>query len=175
MPRGTYKVSSYIDVDKVVVDDKYGSNLVNQMIKKVMRDGKAQKATNIVYGAIERLGQELHSGLKGDEYTEKTVASFHDALKIARPRVEVKSKKIGGATLPVPTALSRKRSVAIGLTWIIKFARKRSEHSMEEKLYRELSDILQKRGSTMREKDSVNKQANANRVFGKVRVDEDED
>ena len=76
MPRGNYRVSSYIDVNKVHVDDKYGSNLVNQMIKKVMREGKAQKATKIVYNAMERLGQELHSDLKGQELHVKRPLSL---------------------------------------------------------------------------------------------------
>ena len=89
MPRGNYSVSSYIDVNKVVVDDRYGCNLVNQMIKKVMRDGKAQKATQIVYKAIERLGKELHKDLSGDEFKEKVSKLFvkHSRLPVLALRL----------------------------------------------------------------------------------------
>lgn len=137
-------------------DAKYNSVLVTKLVNRVMVDGKKSLATSIVYSAMGFLA-------------EKTESPALEALEVAinniKPPVEVRSRRVGGATYQVPVDVRAERQLALALRWLVDFSRKRREHSMEEKLGKELVDAFNNSGSTMKKRTDTLKMAEANRAF----------
>lgn len=137
-------------------DPKYGEVLLQKFINKVMWDGEKSVAETIVYGAVEKAAHGK---------TDSPADVFKKALDNIRPQVMVKSTRIGGATYQVPTEVTLENSQAIGMRWLITYARARSEKGMVDKLSAELDDAYNKRGNAFKKKDETHKMADANKAF----------
>ncbi len=137
-------------------DAQFGDLVVAKFMNSVMVRGQKSTAEKIVYGAIKRLEEKTkQNGLE----------MFHNALENVKPVVEVKSRRVGGATYQVPVEVRADRRQALAIRWIIEAARKRSEKTMEEKLFGELMDAFNNRGNAIRKREDVHKMAEANKAF----------
>ena len=145
---------------KVVPDSKYNNVLVSRFIKSIMRDGKKSVAESILYSAF---------GIIEDKTKESPVEIFERALENVRPMVEVKSRRVGGSTYQVPTEVRPSRRTALGIRWIINFARKRPEKGMAGKLAAELLDASNKKGASAKKREDTHKMADANKAFAHYR------
>jgi small subunit ribosomal protein S7 len=144
----------------IVPDAKYNSKLVSKFIKSIMRDGKKSIAESILYNAMDIIEEKTK---------EPAIKIFEQALENAKPMIEVKSRRVGGSTYQVPTEIRPSRRTALGIRWIIDFARKRSEKGMVNKLSAELLDAANKRGATIKKKEDTHKMADANKAFAHYR------
>ena len=141
-------------------DAKYNNVIVTQLINKIMRDGKKSTAEKIVYGAM--------STIEGRESTAPlTVLS--QAVRNATPQLQVKSRRIGGATYQVPVEIRPERSLSLAIRWLVAAARARQGRSMIEKLAGELSDASHGQGATVKKRDDTHRMAEANRAFAHYR------
>jgi small subunit ribosomal protein S7 len=145
----------------VLRDSRYDSELVAHLINKIMISGKKSLAERIIYAAIDTLNE------KSD--TVDPLETFNRAIENAKPRVEVKARRVGGATYPVPIEVSAARSESLALRWIINFARSRKGVPMHRALANELRDAATNQGNSVRKRDEVHKQAQANRAFAHFR------
>ena len=145
---------------EVLPDPKFGSELISKYINMVMESGKKSVAEKIVYGAMEKIAEKE----KGD-VVELTQA----ALEKVKPMVEVKSRRVGGATYQVPVEVRPRRQMALAMRWIIEAARKRGEANMPSKLAAEMLDALHDRGSAMKRREEVHRMAEANKAFAHYR------
>ncbi len=137
-------------------DAKFGNVVVAKFMNSVMMRGQKNTAEKIVYGAIEKI--ETKTKKNGLE-------TFLEALEKVKPLVEVKSRRVGGATYQVPCEVRPDRRQALAIRWIIEAARKRSEKTMEERLFGELMDVMSDRGNALRKREDVHKMAEANKAF----------
>ncbi len=137
-------------------DRKFGNVTVQQFINKVMRDGKRSTAEGIVYDAVERAEQATR---------KPAVEVFETALKNATPLLEVKPRRVGGATYQVPVEIPPARRGSLAMRWLIQSARKRPGKSMAEKLAGELMDAMNNTGAAVRRKEETHKMAEANKAF----------
>ena len=144
----------------VVVDPVYGSPLVSQLVSKILLDGKKTTAQNIVYGALE--GTRTKTGVD-------PVQTLKKALDNIRPAVEVKSRRVGGATYQVPVEVRPSRSTTLGLRWLIQYSRARREKTMTERLMNELLDASNGLGASVKKREDTHKMAEANRAFAHYR------
>ncbi|HXH72861.1 MAG TPA: 30S ribosomal protein S7 [Mariprofundaceae bacterium] len=144
----------------VTPDAKYGDVRVSNVISKVMWDGKKTTAEAIVYDAME-----IASKKAGVE----PLKAMHQALEAVKPLVEVKSRRVGGATYQVPMEVSERRQNSLAIRWLIEFARKRSEHTMAERLGNEIADAIAERGGAFRKRDETHRMAEANKAFSHFR------
>ncbi|VAW47040.1 SSU ribosomal protein S7p (S5e) [hydrothermal vent metagenome] len=144
----------------VLPDPKYGSVLVSKYINMVMKSGKKSVAERIVYGAITQMIAK-----ESGEAVELT----QQALEKVKPMVEVKSRRVGGATYQVPVEVRPQRQMALAMRWLIDAARKRGEADMPSKLAGEMLDALHDRGAAMKRREEVHKMAEANRAFAHYR------
>jgi len=144
----------------VISDAKYNSKLVAKFIKSIMRDGKKSLAESIIYDALDIIEKKTK---------EPPLKIFENALENTRPVIEVKSRRVGGSTYQVPTEIRPSRRTALGIRWILDFARKRSEKSMSAKLAGELLDAANKRGASIKKKEDTHKMAEANKAFAHYR------
>ncbi len=144
----------------VLSDAKYDNKLVAKFIKSIMRDGKKSTAEKILYGAFNIIE---------DKTKESPVKLFEQALDNVRPQIEVKSRRVGGSTYQVPTEVRPSRRTALGIRWIISFARKRSEKGMSSKLAGELMDAASNRGGSVKKREDTHKMAEANKAFAHFR------
>ena len=144
----------------VLPDPLYNSKLVTRLINNIMYDGKKGVAQKIVYGAFEIVAEKT-----GKEPLEV----FEQAMENVMPQLEVKARRVGGATYQVPMEVRPERRQALGLRWIVAFARKRSERTMAERLAAELLDALNNAGGAVRRKEDMHKMAEANRAFAHYR------
>ena len=144
----------------IVPDAKYNSKLVSKFIKSIMRDGKKSIAESILYNAMDIIEEKTK---------EPAIKIFEQALENAKPMIEVKSRRVGGSTYQVPTEIRPSRRTALGIRWIIDFARKRSEKGMVNKLSAELLDAANKRGASIKKKEDTHKMADANKAFAHYR------
>jgi len=144
----------------IVPDPKYNSKLVSKFIKSIMRDGKKSIAEAILYDAMDIIETKTN---------EPAIKIFEQALENAKPMIEVKSRRVGGSTYQVPTEIRPSRRTALGIRWIIDFARKRSEKGMVNKLSGELLDAANKRGASIKKKEDTHKMAEANKAFAHYR------
>lgn len=144
----------------IIPDAKYDSKLVAKFIKSIMRDGKKSIAESILYNAFAIIEKKTN---------EAPLKTFEQAVENVRPVIEVKSRRVGGSTYQVPTEIRPSRRTALGIRWIIGFARKRSEKSMSEKLAAELLDAANNRGSAAKKKEDTHKMAEANKAFAHYR------
>jgi small subunit ribosomal protein S7 len=144
----------------VMHDPKYGDQLVTKFMNVVMLDGKKAVAESIVYGAFEVVLERTR---------EEPLRVFHRAIENCQPMVEVKSRRVGGATYQVPVEVRNERRVALAMRWLIQFARKRPGRSMRDKLANELIEAAHNRGNAVRKRDEVHRMAEANRAFAHYR------
>lgn len=149
-------------IKKVVrTDSRYGSVLVHRLISTVMREGKRSVAERIVYAAIEK-SQEGTSHIDPLETLNK-------AIENARPRLEVKSRRVGGATYQVPMEVAQDRQIALALRWIVNFAKARKGIAMKDALAQEIKDAAAGQGNAIKKRDDMHKMAQANRAFAHFR------
>ena len=141
-------------------DPKYSDLVLTKFMNAVMSDGKKSVAERIVYGALERMEQKAKSD---------PVAMFHQALDNVMPAVEVRSRRVGGATYQVPVEVRSERRQALAIRWIITAARARNENTMVERLSGELLDAASNRGTAVKKREDTHKMADANRAFSHYR------
>lgn len=145
---------------KILVDSRYKSELVSKFINHLMISGKKSAAEKIVYGALDKLADVL----KGD-----ALENLEKALNNVRPAVEVRSRRVGGATYQIPIEVRPTRRTTLALRWIISAARGRSEHSMEQRLSKELLEAFDGKGAAVKIKQDKEKMAQANQAFANYR------
>jgi small subunit ribosomal protein S7 len=141
-------------------DPKFGDLIIAKFMNAVMLDGKKSIAERIVYGAFEQVEEKAKSD---------PVAAFHTALENVAPHVEVRSRRVGGATYQVPVDVRPERRQALDIRWLIAAARKRNETTMVERLSGELLDASNNRGSAVKKREDTHKMAEANRAFAHYR------
>jgi small subunit ribosomal protein S7 len=148
------------DRREVLPDAKYGDMVVTKFMNCLMFDGKKSVAEQIVYGAFDK----IEGRTKGDP-----LRMFHDALDNVKPAVEVRSRRVGGATYQVPVEVRPERAQALAIRWLIENARKRSENTMVDRLSAELLDAANNRGSAVKKREDTHRMAEANRAFSHYR------
>lgn len=144
----------------VLADPLYDSKIVTKLINQIMLDGKKGVAQKIVYGAFERV--EAKTG-------KPALEVFETALNNIMPSLEVKARRIGGATYQVPIEVRPERRQALGLRWLTNFSRSRSEKTMEERLANEIMDAANETGSSVKRKEEMHRMAEANKAFAHYR------
>jgi small subunit ribosomal protein S7 len=144
----------------VTADPKYENKLVSKFINCVMRDGKKSIAQSLLYDAF---------GIIKEKSKESPVKLFEQAVDNVRPLIEVKSRRVGGSTYQVPTEIRPSRRTALGIRWIIGYARQRPEKGMAKKLAAELMDAANNRGASVKKKEDTHKMAEANKAFAHFR------
>jgi small subunit ribosomal protein S7 len=147
---------------EILPDSKYNNLVVAKCINVVMWDGKKEVAENIVYGALEKLKTLAQDG-------KDELALFLEAVDALKPSVEAKSRRVGGATYQVPVEVRPERQQTLALRWLVMFARKRGERSMQERLFAELRDALNGTGGAFKKKIDTHKMAEANKAFAHFR------
>ena len=145
---------------EVLPDAKFGDVVLAKFINVVMRDGKKAVAEKIVYGALERM--ESKSG--GDP-----VRLFHEAIDNVKPSVEVRSRRVGGATYQVPVEVRAERRQALAFRWVAEYARRRSESTMVDRLSGEFLDAANNRGGAVKKREDTHRMAEANKAFSHYR------
>ena len=145
---------------EVLPDPLYGSTLVTKLINNVMYDGKKGPAETIVYRALENLSEK--SG-------EEALRAFEKALDNVKPHLEVKSRRVGGATYQVPMEVRPERQISLALRWLITYSRARGEKGMVSKLSAELLDAFNGRGGAVKKKEDTHRMAEANKAFAHYR------
>jgi small subunit ribosomal protein S7 len=145
---------------EVLPDPKFGNIIITKFMNSVMYAGKKSVAENIVYGALDR----MQSRAKSDP-----IQLFHSALENVMPAVEVRSRRVGGATYQVPVEVRPERRQALAIRWLITAARSRNENTMEERLSGELLDAANNRGTAVKKREDTHKMAEANRAFSHYR------
>ncbi len=144
----------------VIIDPVYSSPLVTSLVNKVLTDGKRSVAERIVYGALE--------GCREKTGTDPVV-TLKRALDNIKPSLEVKSRRVGGATYQVPVDVRPDRSLALGMRWLVEYARGRNEKTMQDRLANEILDAGQNRGNAVKKREDVHKMADANKAFAHYR------
>jgi small subunit ribosomal protein S7 len=145
---------------EIIPDPKYGDVVVTKFMNSLMEQGKKSVAERIVYGALGRIEQKAkRDGLE----------LFHEALNNVKPAIEVRSRRVGGATYQVPVEVRNDRRQALAIRWIITAARGRNENTMEERLSGELLDAANNRGTAVKKREDTHKMAEANRAFSHYR------
>ncbi|RJQ52766.1 MAG: 30S ribosomal protein S7 [Desulfobacteraceae bacterium] len=144
----------------VIPDAKYGNKLVTKFINSIMAEGKKSVAESILYGALNTIE---------DKTKEDPVRIFEKAIDNVRPIIEVKSRRVGGSTYQVPTEIRPSRRTALGIRWIISYARARAEKGMAQKLAGELLDAANERGASIKKKEDTHRMAEANKAFAHFR------
>ncbi len=147
-------------VRKVYPDPKFNSEVVSKFINSIMYDGKRSIAEKILYGALDKIKSKSK---------EDPVKIFNNAINNVKPNVECRSRRVGGATYQVPVEVKNKRAQALALRWIMEATRKRKNKTMSEKLYFELIDASQNKGSAIKKREDTHKMAEANKAFAHFR------
>jgi len=145
---------------EVLPDAKFGDTVLSKFINNLMLKGKKSTAEKIVYGALDRI--EKKTG-------QEPVHVFREALNNVRPQVEVRSRRVGGATYQVPTEVRTDRAQALAIRWLIDAARKRSENTMTDRLFGELMDASSNRGTSVKKREDTHRMAEANKAFSHYR------
>jgi small subunit ribosomal protein S7 len=141
-------------------DAKFGDLVVTKFMNSLMNDGKKSAAESIVYGAFDIVEAKVK---------QNPVEVFHTAIENIRPSVEVRSRRVGGATYQVPVEVRAERQQALAIRWLIDSARKRGENTMRERLSGELMDALNGRGQAVKKREDTHRMADANRAFSHYR------
>jgi small subunit ribosomal protein S7 len=149
-----------IQVRSVQADSVYGSQLVTQVINKVMLDGKKSIAEDIVYTALETVGTKTG---------RPPVEVLEQAVKTVTPVLEVRGRRVGGANYQVPVEVPQRRARTLAVRWLVTFARERREKGMSDKLANEILDALNQQGGAFKRKDDVYRMAQANKAFAHYR------
>ena len=145
---------------EVLPDPVYNNQIVTKFINCIMYEGKKSVAEKIVYGALEVIGKKAN---------KDSLDLFLDAIENVKPTVEVRSRRIGGATYQVPVEVRTDRRLFLAIKWIVSFARKRSEREMMFRLAAEILDAAMGKGSSVKKKDDTHKMADANKAFAHYR------
>ncbi|MCB1680863.1 MAG: 30S ribosomal protein S7 [Alphaproteobacteria bacterium] len=169
------------DKREILPDPRFGDLTLSKFINCVMEQGKKSTAEAIVYGAIESLEKKSSNENKKEEAAKASdlddaisvksrgLRLFHDALKNVRPRIEVRSRRVGGATYQVPVEVRNDRALALAIRWIIDAARRRGEKTMKDRLAAELFEAANERGAAMKKREDTHKMADANKAFAHYR------
>ena len=147
----------------ILPDPKYGSELLAKFMNMIMNDGKKSVAERIIYGALDRIAE------KGSTESAQSLEVLEQALENVKPVVEVKSRRVGGATYQVPIEVRPARRQTLAMRWVIDAARKRSEKSMAYRLAHELMDAADNRGTAVKKKEDTHRMAEANKAFSHYR------
>ena len=143
-----------------IVDPKYKSSIIPKLINSIMYDGKKTVAEKIVYEAIDKIKSKVK---------EEPITVFNEAINNLKPSVEVRSRRVGGATYQVPVEVRPQRREALAIRWLIKASRDRNEKTMKDRLASELIDAVNTRGSAVKKKEDTHKMAEANKAFSHYR------
>ena len=143
-----------------VLDPKFKSSIIPKLINSIMLDGKKTVAEKIVYEAIDKIKSKSK---------EEPITIFNNAINNIRPSVEVRSRRVGGATYQVPVEVKAKRSQALAIRWLIDASRKRKDKKMSDKIFNEIFDAYQNRGSAIKKKEDTHKMAESNKAFAHYR------
>lgn len=146
---------------EVQPDSVYNNRLVTQLINKILLDGKKSTAERVVYSAFDIVASKAEGG--------DALATFKKAMDNVKPTLEVKPKRVGGATYQVPMEVNSRRSTALGIRWIVNFSRARKEKTMAERLANEILDASNGLGASVKKREDVFKMAEANRAFSHYR------
>ena len=141
-------------------DSKYGSSVLAKFINFLMYDGKKTTAEKIIYSALDRIKEKTK---------EDPIKVFNDAVNNIRPNLEVRSRRVGGATYQVPVEVKTKRSQTLALRWLLDATRKRKNKSMSDKLINELMDAYQNKGSAIKKREDTHRMAESNKAFAHFR------
>ena len=147
-------------VRKIYPDPKYRSVVISKFINSIMYDGKRSTAEKILYDALDKIKQ------KGKEDPIKV---FNSAVSNVKPNLEVRSRRVGGATYQVPVEVKSKRAQALAIRWLIDSARKRKDKHMSDKIFAELYDAYEKKGAAVKKREDVHKMAESNKAFAHFR------
>ncbi|RED17885.1 30S ribosomal protein S7 [Pontivivens insulae] len=145
---------------EVLPDAKYGDRVLTKFMNNLMYDGKKSAAESIVYGALTRVE---------DRMKREPIEVFHEALDNIKPALEVRSRRVGGATYQVPVEVRPERREALAIRWLITASRARNENTMEERLAGELLDAVNSRGTAVKKREDTHKMAEANKAFSHYR------
>jgi small subunit ribosomal protein S7 len=145
---------------EVLPDAKYGDPVLTRFMNAVMHDGKKSVAERIVYGALDKMQARA---------SRDPLEMFHAALDNIKPTLEVRSRRVGGATYQVPVEVRPERREALAIRWLIKASRARNEHTMEERLAGELLDAANMRGAAVKKREDTHKMADSNKAFSHYR------
>ncbi len=145
---------------EIIPDPKFADVVVTKFMNSIMQQGKKSVAETIVYGAFTRIEDKLK---------QTPVTVFHQALENVMPAIEVRSRRVGGATYQVPVEVRTERRQALAIRWLISAARARNEKTMEERLSGELMDAASNRGNAVKKREDTHKMAEANRAFSHYR------
>ncbi len=143
-----------------IVDPVYKSPIIPKLINSIMYDGKKTVAEKIIYEAIDKIKTKSK---------DQPLNVFNEAINNIKPTVEVRSRRVGGATYQVPVEVKSKRSQALALRWLIDASRKRKDKNMSDKIFNEIYDAYQNRGSAIKKKEDTHKMAESNKAFAHFR------
>ncbi|MBK8014176.1 MAG: 30S ribosomal protein S7 [Deltaproteobacteria bacterium] len=146
---------------KVLPDPKFHDRLLTKFINALMKRGKKSTAEQICYGAFDLVAEKAGG--------EEPLAVFKKALENVKPRIEVKSRRVGGATFQVPIEVRPERRTSLGMRWLISYAQRRSERTMREKLAAEIVEAASGRGAAVKKREETHKMADANKAFAHFR------
>ena len=141
-------------------DPRYGSIILSKFINFIMYDGKKSSAEKIIYYELNKIKEKTK---------EDPIKVFNDAINNVRPNLEVRSRRVGGATYQVPVEVKTKRSQTLAMRWLLDASRKRKNKSMSEKLFNELMDAYQRKGSAIKKREDTHKMAESNKAFAHYR------
>ena len=144
----------------LIIDPVYKSTIIPKLINSIMYDGKKTVAEKIVYEAIDKIKSKVK---------EEPIKVFNDAINNLKPTVEVRSRRVGGATYQVPVEVKSKRSQTLALRWLIAASRKRKDKKMSDKIFNEIFDAYQKKGSAIKKKEDTHRMAESNKAFAHFR------
>ena len=144
----------------LLVDSRYKSTIIPKLINSIMNDGKKTIAEKIIYDAIDKIKSKSK---------EEPINIFNEAINNLRPTVEVRSRRVGGATYQVPVEVKTKRSHALALRWLVEASRKRKDKQMSDKIFNEIYDAYQNKGSAIKKKEDTHKMAESNKAFAHFR------
>ena len=148
------------DKREVIPDPKFGDNVLTKFMNSIMKEGKKSVAERIVYGALDQMEKKSKSN---------PIELFHEALRNVMPALEVRSRRVGGATYQVPVEVRASRRQTLAMRWVIEAARDRSEKSMAFRLAHELLDAAENRGAAVRKREDTHRMAEANKAFAHYR------
>jgi len=143
-----------------VIDPKYKSTIIPKLINSIMYDGKKTIAEKIIYDAIDKIKSKIK---------DEPINIFNQAINNIKPTVEVRSRRVGGATYQVPVEVKSKRAQALAIRWLVESARKRKDKHMADKIFNELYDAYEKKGAAVKKREDVHKMAESNKAFAHFR------
>jgi small subunit ribosomal protein S7 len=144
----------------IIPDPKFKSVIIPKLINSIMFDGKKNVAEKIVYEAIEKIKKKSK---------DEPIKVFNEAINNIKPTVEVRSRRVGGATYQVPVEVKNKRAQALAIRWLVDSARKRKDKNMSDRIFNELYDAYEKKGAAVKKREDVHKMAESNKAFAHFR------